>query len=534
MEDELNVSPGSSETKIDLESLRTAVRRCLDNAETLLDSAKALQNKNRNHIAYHLAALALEEVGKASLFLVKSIQAKYQKPDDGEDEDEESDIDLTDHRKKLFWAMLTPSLDAGIITPQDFNTLQEIASDIHKRRLGTLYADVETGLSSADITDQELSRIIGLTESRLNLEKLKRIKELGADELKLMEWFRKAVSDKQMQLFVLSEPSRKKLEEFSGDSRKWMSWLYEEITAAEAKSKELMEEELKRLEPTGVHANKPKWRIKIRLHTLSHSIRPKQLNDWNRGVHWIKLFPIGNDKYQLLVEISIPGKILLGNLWQAGLQMASMFVTALNIASVGYFWWYLPEFPASFYEEILDLDSKSELKVQRNENVMEGWKRTALKSNQLTLAGLIMAHCVSATNQQSESYARYAHGISLLAKNDIFSDFTVAVLMDFASAFRIALSAYGDWDGKPETFDQSMTSVFDELWRNPEALSEMKRLLQLSDELKTKQQPVLLDDAIKLKAFCDLYLISRAQREAHKTILQRKAASGGESTSIEA
>ncbi len=167
-------------------------------------------------------------------------------------------------------------------------------------------------------------------------------------------------------------------------------------------------------------------------------------------------------------------------------------------------------------------------------SAMERWKRTALKSNQLTLAGLIMAHCVSATNQQAESYARYAHGISLLAKNDIFSDFTVAALMDFASAFRIALSAYRDWDGKPETFDQSMTSVFDELWHNLEALSEMKRLLQLSDELKIKQQPVLLDDAIKLKAFCDVYLISRAQREAHKTILRRRAASAGESTSIEA
>jgi hypothetical protein len=58
----------------------------------------------------------------------------------------------------------------------------------------------------------------------------------------------------------------------------------------------------------------------------------------------------------------------------------------------------------------------------------------------------------------------------------------------------------------------------------------MKRLLQLSDELKTKQQPVVLDDAIKLKCFCDVYLISRAQREAHKTLLRRRAASGGEST----
>src|SRR5262249_11774572 len=151
----------------------------------------------------------------------------------------------------------------------------------------------------------DLAQIIGLTESRLGLEKLKRIRELDADEQQIVDWFFKAFSDKQMQSLVLSQQSRAKLLEFSGDSRKWMTWLYEEAAAAETKSKELMAEELKRLEPSGVHANKPKWRIKIRLYSLSHSIRPKQLNDWNKHIHWIKLFPVGNDKHQLLVEITI-------------------------------------------------------------------------------------------------------------------------------------------------------------------------------------------------------------------------------------
>ena len=114
----------------DLDSLRAAIRCCLDNSETSLDSAKALQGKNRNHIAYHLATLALEEIGKAGLFLARSLRTKAD-----EDDEEELAVDLTDHRKKLFWAMLTPSFAAGMITPQDFTTLQDIASDIHNRRL---------------------------------------------------------------------------------------------------------------------------------------------------------------------------------------------------------------------------------------------------------------------------------------------------------------------------------------------------------------------------------------------------------------
>jgi AbiV family abortive infection protein len=510
----------------DLESLQIAVRRCLDNAETLLDSAKALQHKNRNHIAYHLAALALEEVGKASLFLVKSVRTRFQMDDD-DAEDEVSELDLTDHRKKLFWAILTPSLDAGMISPQDFNTLRDIATDIHNRRLGTLYVDVRTGLPSAEISDEELTQIVGLTESRLNLEKLKRIKELDADEQQIVDWFFKAYSDKQMQIFILSEQSREKLLEFSGDSRKWMTWLYEEVTAAEAKSNQLMEQELKRLEPTGIQGNRPKWRIKIRLHTLSHSIRPKNLNEWNKHIHWVKLFPVGNSKHELLVEFTIPARILLPNLWQAGLQMCSMFVTALNIATVGYFWWYLPEFPANFCEEILDLDTKAPLKVQSNEPVMGAWKRTALKPNQLTLAGIILSHLAHATKEQSEAYARYAHGISLLSKNDIFGDFNTAAFIDFASALRGAHLAYGDWDGAADTFEQSITLAQGHLWQNAEALDELKRLLKLADDLTTQQQPVSQDDAIKLKAFCDAYLVSRAQREVHKAFLQRRESESG-------
>jgi hypothetical protein len=62
------------------------------------------------------------------------------------------------------------------------------------------------------------------------------------------------------------------------------------MSIGEAKAKELMENEINRVAPTGLLANKPKWRLKIRLHTLSHSIRPKELNAWNDQVIWVKLY----------------------------------------------------------------------------------------------------------------------------------------------------------------------------------------------------------------------------------------------------
>src|SRR5260370_2500112 len=99
-----------------------------------------------------------------------------------------------------------------------------------------------------------------------------------------------------------------------------MTWLHEEVGAAEAKTKEMMEKEINRLAPTGVLANKPKWRLKIKLHTLSHSIRHKELNAWNEQGIWVKLYTTTN-KSELLVGLLLPAKIPVNKLWQTGIQM---------------------------------------------------------------------------------------------------------------------------------------------------------------------------------------------------------------------
>jgi AbiV family abortive infection protein len=423
---------------VDLEAIKLLVQKCLNNAESLLDSAKDCRAKNRNHIAFHLAALALEEVGKASMILAKTVY-----PNIVEDEDSgESKLsdDLADHRKKLFWAMLIPSIDGGIISPEDFIRLKEVANDIHFRRITSLYANIDQTVPQTDISDDELAKIIRLAESRLNLEKLKEIRQLDADAQRLLDWFMNVLSDPLMQRFVLSEQSRQKLADLTGDSRKWMTWLQEEVSTAEAKTEEMMEKEINRQAPTGVLANRPKWRLKIKLHTLSHSVRHKELNTWNEQVKWVKLHPT-TDKTELLVEFLLPAKIPVNELWQTGLQMCSMFVVALNIATVGYFWWYLPKFVSTFYEEVVDIDTTMRLGVDYKSPGMMNWKRTALKAPQLHTAGMILSHLMMwATKEQSLAYSRYMHGIMLLSK--IFPR-RHSLILPMRSAWHLRATAIG-------------------------------------------------------------------------------------------
>ena len=66
--------------------------------------------------------------------------------------------------------------------------------------------------------------------------------------------------------------------------------------------------------PSAPGNSKPKWAIKIRLYTPSHSIRPKVLNYWNERMNWVKLIPVGNKK-ELLLELTLSGSLIFILCW---------------------------------------------------------------------------------------------------------------------------------------------------------------------------------------------------------------------------
>jgi hypothetical protein len=88
----------------------------------------------------------------------------------------------------------------------------------------------------------------------------------------------------------------------------------------------------------------------------------------------------------------------------------------------------------------------------------------------------------------------------------------------------MALKSYGDWDGVPENFERAAFSILNKLWDKPGIITEFKALMDAADALEKKQapsRPINLEHALELKAFCDAYLVSRAQREVQKATQQR-------------
>ena len=110
---------------------------CLANAERMIESAKAVRSvPGCNHIAFNLAVLALEEIGKSILLFQESLEVKHL-PRNGEEAKRPLEW-IDDHERKLFWAIWFG--DDGL----DWRTIPENmqhATQLHLQRLAVLYFD---------------------------------------------------------------------------------------------------------------------------------------------------------------------------------------------------------------------------------------------------------------------------------------------------------------------------------------------------------------------------------------------------------
>jgi AbiV family abortive infection protein len=92
---------------------RSAISGALDNARELLAAARALLDGSQPpRLAYHFAALALEEVGKASIVGMQYAGAARGR----ELPSLLSEEALQDHVRKLFWAIWGPTIGRDVIT----------------------------------------------------------------------------------------------------------------------------------------------------------------------------------------------------------------------------------------------------------------------------------------------------------------------------------------------------------------------------------------------------------------------------------
>lgn len=177
------------------------MQACHQNAEKLLMAAKATAIPGSYHIAYHLAVLALEEIGKSSLIFMDALNPRPET-----DEERRSPMKwVDDHERKLFWAIWLPQRH-DLADWQSIPEALEMARDIHERRLNTLYVD-PSNVNADSISEERGQRLISATEARLNIERLKEFNDLEPEKQELLQWFFIASEDPQLRPMIFSKGS---------------------------------------------------------------------------------------------------------------------------------------------------------------------------------------------------------------------------------------------------------------------------------------------------------------------------------------
>lgn len=490
-----------------VESARAA---CIQNAEELLRAAKQLASPNSAHIAFHLATLALEEIGKSAMVFMSSL-------DEREASDRKRPLDwIDDHERKLFWALWSPQFDKELPWAGIQKAL-ESAKLFHSTRLATLYVDPSDPDRPRNLSEGLLGNILQIAEARLEMEKLKKTRELTAEQKADLDWFMAATDDPQLRPIIFSKASFEKQAEFDNGQNPvgWVHWLRSEIEEANRISREITQKEMSRIPPQGEEAYEDKWEFTIRLKSWSHSIRAREFKTWNAGVDKIKLSSA--DKRELLVKFVAPKMLQLQMAWYSGQTTSNLFVIALNIGTTGFFWWYLPIFVSKYAERVMDIEQRTQVVIERVPQLTISWGNLVLSANDLNNVGIVFSHLARLDDPaKREPYTRYFSALALLAKNDIFFQFEPNILVEFYLVLRQALRLYGDWDGNDANLDNAIVKTFEAL-RAPEQfigmIKDLKEAAELTKSGANKSRPITLDDVAKMKAVCDVYLNRKARED---------------------
>lgn len=480
---------------------------CLDHARDLIASAELLLPAEGGfpNIAYHLAILAMEEIGKAGMLSARAVVKGALDP-------AWMDKRLDNHVWKLMWGVWSPSL-SGKIDPKAFEEARQFAESTHARRMAGLYVDYSEGSVSTPpreaVRPEHAVSLLGLAKASLELEaaKVAPVVDEGREEL---DWFLATVKDELGSQRLFSQPFIKKYEEFGGDTRAWVRWVRGEFQKVAAAEKAHLQRELSR-QASKRGEGKPKWLMKVRLQTPSHSIRQKTLNYWNERIDSVKLRAVGNNSNDLLLEMMINDHVTVEQLFDFGLGFSKMHIVMLNIATCGFFWYELSGQAETYYESIKDLEAPHmKVAIGRLTGLPREWmqhgangqrrERVALQEEHLNIAIMAMTAFGSMPDEEAEPiFGSYLQGLTLLSKTDLHLGVANQARGAFITALRRAMVKFGDLSTEADDFLPVLHRVMEPIIPDEGHRNQIFLPLQATPTGSVA-------DAINAKRGADLYL----------------------------
>jgi AbiV family abortive infection protein len=518
----------------DPERTKRTIDACFGHARDLLRAARrVLEEERLPNIAFHLTVLALEEIAKAALVGMRQIAVSHG------DDPTFAQNRMDDHVFKLFWALWTPSFARGKVSREELEGLRGMAKDLHETRLAAMYVspDVELGTAPLyDISDGFARWLLGLADARLGMETSRDWQTIDLGQNSDVRWLLDATEDPEKRKLIFGQKSFDKFAEL-GNARDWIRWVKEQFAIAEAESLESLRRELARAVPGVDRLGTEKWRVRIRLHSPAQSIRGRAIGAWNKWPTWIKLAAVRNDKLALDVEFTYREAMPIQALPNFSYDLARKFVAALNIGSLGFWWWDLATHTDRFYERLTDLQAAAgtEIGMKMHAWPKFEWKREALEETAFNRVAMCFGMIIAMGKGPYEAFVwPYLTGLAMIAKSDLHLSFAPQVCERMATCLLEAMRHFGDWNGEGSTIGSALSSFFSPAIIKAEDIGELTSLLLQARQRPVELRNVTLDRAASLKVLCDAYLLKRFEKMAEReleSIREREVTTTGTSGS---
>lgn len=183
------------------------------------------------------------------------------------------------------------------------------------------------------------------------------------------------------------------------------------------------------------------------------------------------------------------------------------FAVALNIGSMGFFWWRIPEQVSRYYEKITDLEGNMEIGVERSPALQIDWGKRALTAADLNNTAMCFAKLPKfGDREKHKPFDYYVGGLTFLSLNDVHWQCEQNVFGNFFHSLKAGLQQYGYWE-KEDQFRQGFDRFLDEIL--PE-FDERDKYFSLGDQLsagKEAEPKITLSEAAMMKLLCDAFYL---------------------------
>ena len=220
--------------------------------------------------------------------------------------------------------------------------------------------------------------------------------------------------------------------------------------------------------------------------------------------------PVSGKKDQLLVDLTFAEGVAVQSLWYLAWGVARAFVTALNIGTMGFWWWRMSDHASKYYEYVEDLEARQRIGIERSPSLRVDWgENRVLTESDLVIVSSCFAAVVGArATGREDPYNHYIGGVTFLALNDVHLQCESTVFGNFFLSIQAMMKETGDWKNG-ESFTESLMTFLLDTFPEFDERDVYQRLFEAFESGNEEQPKVSLKEASFMKLFCDAYFLHK-------------------------